>query len=90
MNKQLTYDKIDKKKLPAHLRNKSDKEVRSYIENRIKQRQQMQKDIRTLHDKRKKYVAKEKKKRASKSASSIDDAMMHTIQKQAEEMDYAF
>jgi hypothetical protein len=56
-----SYSKVDKKSLPAQLQNKSSDEIKKYVAQQGKKRQEIQQKIKELNTQRNAYVAKKRK-----------------------------
>ncbi len=80
-----SYDKIEKKSLPKHLQGKTSKEIKKYVAEQSKKREEIQLKIKDLNTKRNIYVAKQRKNTNTKS---IDKAMINAIKKQAKQKKY--
>ena len=81
-----SYDELDKKKLPKKLQNKSDKEIKAYVADQRKKREDIQKEIQTLNAKRKTFIAKKKKEGNTNNA--LENAMIGALKKQAKRKNY--
>ena len=79
------YGKIEKKNLPKHLQGKTSEELKKYVAEQRKNREEIQKKINDLNTKRNTYVAKQRKDTNTKS---IDKAMINAIKKQAKQKNY--
>ncbi len=79
------YGKIEKKNLPKHLQGKTSEELKKYVAEQRKNREEIQKKINDLNTKRNTYVAKQRKNTNTKS---IDKAMINAIKKQAKQKNY--
>lgn len=73
---------IDKKDLPADLKNKPIAEIEQYIEDKKMERAQIQAAIREANAERDAFIAKNQKEGAK---SELENAMLQAIVKQAEE-----
>jgi len=81
-----SYSKVDKKSLPAQLQNKSSDEIKKYVAQQGKKRQEIQQKIQELNTKRNAYVAKERKE--TNANNGLESAMLNAIKKQAKQKDY--
>ncbi len=79
------YGKIEKKNLPKHLQGKTSEELKKYVAEQRKNREEIQKKINDLNTKRNTYVAKQRK---DSNTKSIDKAMINAIKKQAKQKNY--
>ena len=64
-NGDAALEKIDKKELPDSLKNKSTEELKKIVNQKSKERSNIQKEITTLNTKRDAYIAAEKAKNAN-------------------------
>ena len=85
--KEFSYGKIDKKSLPKELQNKSNTELKVYVEKQKKEREKIQKKIQDLNKLRKQYVAKQASK---KQGENLDNAMISAIKKQATSKNFSW
>jgi len=99
--KNSTWDLVDAKKegtikieelkdeeLPVEMKNMSVPERKSYLDNKEKERSQIQDKINKLNDERSKYVAK--KMLENKNDNTLDAVMIKTIREQAKQKNYKF
>lgn len=82
-----SYNKLEKKNLPKHLQSKSSGEIKKYVAQERKKREEIQLKINNLNKKRNTYVAKQRK---DKNTKSIDKAMINAIKKQAKLKNYTW
>ena len=82
-----SYSKLEKKSLPKHLQSKSSEEIKKYVAQERKKREEIQLKINNLNKQRNTYVAKQKK---DKNTKSIDKAMINAIKKQAKLKNYTW
>ena len=80
-NKEYDYSKLDKKYLPKELQNKSEKEIKQYVENKRKERKIIKDKIAELEKKRNVFVAKKQKESVKKG--ELESVMIKAIKKQA-------
>ena len=84
--KELAADEV-----PDELRNLSGKDRERYLDDKAKQRTEMQQKIADLSRKREEYIAGERKKTATKAGpASFDDAVTGSIKTEAESAGFAF
>jgi hypothetical protein len=77
--------------LPAELKNKSEKERQAYVEEKKKEREDVQKKIGELNRKRDAHIAAEQKKApAGAAASMLDTAIINAIRSQATRANFQF
>ncbi|OSY87372.1 von Willebrand factor type A [Tenacibaculum holothuriorum] len=87
-NKKMDYRKLKKSKLPKHLQNKSEKELKAYVEKKRTERARIQKKIQELNKKRKIYVATKRSKNDKKN--ELESVMIKAIKKQAKKKNYTW
>ena len=80
-------DKIGKEQLPMELKGKSKAEITSYIDDKKKERSNIQKEIQDLNSKREAYIASQKK---DNEKGELENAMLTAIQKQAAKKNYSW
>ena len=83
---KINYDKIEKKKLPKSLQNKTGKEIKIYVKEQAKKRNEIQKKIKELDLKRRNYITKKEKEVVKKDA--LNNVMLKAIKKQAKLKNY--
>ena len=76
--------------LPEELRKMSVEERKVHIEQMIKEREEIQKQISSLSESREKYVAEERKKLAANEDETLDAAIISAVRKQAETKKFTF
>jgi hypothetical protein len=78
-------DKIDKKELPASLKNKSTEELKKIVDAKSKERSAIQTEIKTLNTQRDAYIAAEKAKNATNknNAATLETEVEKIIKEQA-------
>ena len=81
-----SYSKVDKKSLPAQLQNKSSDEIKKYVAQQGKKRQEIQQKIKELNTKRNAFVATKRKE--TNANNGLESAMLNAIKKQAKQKDY--
>lgn len=86
-DKEFDVDKIAKDELPEVLRNKSKKEIASYIESKKTEREEIQKEIQNLNTKRDAYILKNKK---DNTTGELENVMLKAIKKQAKVKNYSW
>lgn len=87
--KEFKYDDIDKKSLPKELQNKSNTELKVYVEKQEKEREKIQKKIQELNNLRKQYIAKQKAS-SKNNSTNLDTAMISAIKKQAKTKNFSW
>jgi hypothetical protein len=102
MYKNDDWDLVDAKKegkkvsampvdaLPAEMRGMDEKEREAYVDQKAKERAELQAKITRLSAERDAYVATEMKKRAKDTTKSMDEALLESAKAQAAKADYAF
>lgn len=88
LKKKIDYKKLNKKKLPKQLQNKSEKELKIYVDNKRKERVKIQQKIQELNTKRKTYIAN--KKRTKTNNNELESVMIKAIKKQAKKKNYTW
>jgi hypothetical protein len=81
-----SYSKVDKKSLPAQLQNKSSDEIKKYVAQQGKKRQEIQQKIKELNTQRNAYVAKKRKE--TNVTNGLENAIITAIKKQAKLKNY--
>jgi len=81
-------EKLSDDELPNELKGKSKAEVKTYLDQKQKERDKIQKDINDLNDKRSKFVAEKKKENANDN--TLDAAMIKAVREQAIQKNYKF
>ena len=88
--KDFKLEEVDKETLPEELKNKSPEERKAYVEEKSKEREAIQKQIKELAKKRSAYIVGEMKKRNLNQDNSFDEAVRRTIRAQAEKKGFSF
>ena len=76
--------------LPAEMRGMNEQQKRDYVEQKGKERAQIQQKIQTLSAERTKFLAEDAKKNASKAEATLDKAMTGSARKAAEAKSFTF
>ncbi|MGB1283198.1 MAG: vWA domain-containing protein [Polaribacter sp.] len=87
-NKKVDYAKIEKKKLPKDLQNKSAVEIKKHVKKQAKKRKEIQEKIQELNTKRRSYIAKKQKEGSKKN--ELDNVMIKAIKRQAKLKNYSW
>jgi len=82
------YSKIERKRLPPALRNKTDKELKEYVEEQKKLRAEITKKINELNKKRRAFIAQ--KQSESTKKNELENVMIQAIKKQAKAKNYSW
>jgi hypothetical protein len=84
--------RVDKKYLPAEVKDKSDDEVKKYVEVKQAERGAIQQQMNTLVAEREKYVAKVRSENArnANAEQNLDNAIQSTIKTQAAKYNFIF
>lgn len=85
-DKEVDYKKINKKQLPTGLQNKSETEIKKHVQQKSRERIQIQKEIQKLNTKRKEYVAKQQQNKDNE----LESALIQTIKTQAKQKNYTW
>lgn len=83
---EINYDTLDKTALPAELKDKSSSEIKKYVAQKRKDREEIQEEIADLNKKRRDYVAKQ----ATKTDNELQNALIDAIKKQAQTKKYTW
>ena len=81
--KEFSMDDIETETLPEELRSMSDEELKSYIDQKLKERLAIQEEIEALNVKREKYVGE-----LQKTESNLESAILKSIEKLAIDKGY--
>ncbi len=81
-----SYDDIKKEDLPDHLKNKSNEELKAYVEVQRNERERIQKEIMGLNKKRRDFVANAEKE----NTNGLKSAMIQSLKKQANKKNYTW
>ncbi|MES2774230.1 MAG: vWA domain-containing protein [Bacteroidota bacterium] len=82
--------KLDRKYLPAEVKDKSTTEIKKYVEEKNAERGAIQKQITTLMDERGKYVAKVKAETAKNTGQNLENTIQTLIKTQAGKFNISF
>ena len=85
---KVDYKKIEKKKLPIALQNKTGKEIKIYVKEQAKKRGEIQKKIKELDLKRRNYITKKQKEVVKKDA--LNNVLLKAIKRQAKLKNYTW
>jgi hypothetical protein len=88
--KELKLESLDKAALPPEMHEMDQQQRKAYIEEKAKQRANLKKEISTLSKQREKYVAEEKRKSATAEVTTVNDALVSSVRKQAKAKNYRF
>ena len=86
--KKIDYHKIEKKRLPKELQNKSETEIKSYVKSKAKDRSIIQEKIKELDAKRRSFIAKKQKEGSQKDI--LNNVMLKAIKRQAKLKNYSW
>ncbi|MCK0108524.1 VWA domain-containing protein [Flavobacteriaceae bacterium S0825] len=81
---KIELDSLDDTSLPAELKGKSIKEIKTYVAKKSKERLQIQKEIQELNTKRRTYIASKQKD----TKNGLENAMIQAIKTQAKKKNY--
>ncbi|MEL0455690.1 VWA domain-containing protein [Flavobacteriaceae bacterium SZ-1-7] len=84
--KEVIIEDIDEEALPSELKGKTKEEIKSYVGEKSKEREAIQKQINELNAKRKEYVLKQQKE----NTNGLENAMIKAIKEQAKNKKYSF
>lgn len=85
---KIDYKKIEKKKLPKELQNKSEKEIKAYVKIKAEKRVEIQKKIKELDKRRRIFIAKKQKESTQKDV--LNNVMIKAIKRQAKLKNYSW
>lgn len=83
-------DKVDVKDLPPEMQKMTAAERKAYVDQKAKERAQLQEQIKKLDAERQKYVAEEMKKQAKGATSTLDAAIVESVREAAKTKGYTF
>jgi hypothetical protein len=86
--KKVDYAKIEKKKLPKDLQNKSASEIKTYVKKTAEKRTKIQQKIKELDTKRRSYIAKQQQEGSTKN--ELNNVMIKAIKRQAKLKNYSW
>ncbi len=87
--KSFDYEALKKEQLPKDLRSKSASQLKAYVSEKSRERNEIQKKIQALNKKRASFIAKAQKDQTD-SGSMLETAMIKAIRKQAEKKNYVW
>ena len=82
--------KLDKKYLPAEVKDKSTPEIKQYVVGKNKERGDIQKQINTLMDEREKYIAKVRTENVKNQPQDLENTIQTLIKTQAGKFKISF
>ena len=85
---KVDYKKIEKKKLPKELQNKSEAEIKIYVKKKAKERAEIQKKIKEFDAKRRSFIAKKQKEGSTNN--ELNNVMIKAIKRQAKLKNYSW
>lgn len=85
---KVDYKKIKKDKLPKELQNKSESEIKAYVEKQSKERKEIQQKIKELDTKRRSFIAKKQKE--GTQTAVLNNVMIKAIKRQAKLKNYSW
>ncbi|MEP2937676.1 MAG: vWA domain-containing protein [Gilvibacter sp.] len=80
------YNELDKNSLPSELQGKTTAEIKSYVAKKKAARQEIQNEIQKLNEKRRVYIAANKKE----TGTNLESAMIEALKKQAKKKNYTW
>ena len=83
---EVVIEEITEEALPLELKGKTKEEIKSYVAEKSKEREAIQKQINELNAKRKDYVLKQQKE----NTNGLENAMIKAIKEQAKNKKYSF
>ncbi|ARV16261.1 vWA domain-containing protein [Polaribacter sp. SA4-12] len=85
---KVDYKKIEKKKLPKELQNKSEAEIKIYVKKKANERAEIQKKIKEYDAKRRSFITKKQKEGSKKD--ELNNVMINAIKRQAKSKNYSW
>ena len=85
---KVDYSKIEKKKLPKELQNKSEEEIKIYVNKKAEERAEIQKKIKEFDAKRRSFIAKKQKEGSTNN--ELNNVMIKAIKRQAKLKNYSW
>ena len=85
---KVDYKKIEKKKLPKELQNKSEAEIKIYVKKKAKERAEIQEKIKEFDAKRRSFIAKKQKEGSTNN--ELNNVMIKAIKRQAKLKNYSW
>jgi len=86
--KGVDVSKMEEESLPEEMKKMNEKERKDYLDNKIKEREKIQKEIAKLNEDRRKFV--DKKQKESEGNETLDSAMIKAIKSQAAKKSFTF
>ncbi len=80
------YDKLNRSDLPEELKEKSTGEIKAYVAKKKATRLEIQNEIQKLNEKRRVFIAENKKE----TGSNLESAMIEALKKQAKKKNYTW
>jgi len=81
---------VEEEALPEEMRGMDAGERKGFVEKKKKEREEIQAEIRSLNDERKKHVAAERRKLEKSESESLDSALIKAVRSQAVEAEFEF
>ncbi len=83
-----SYEELKEEELPENLKGKSTAQIKAYVKKQKEERARIKEEIAKLNEKRRDYIAEEKK--ASSNANGLESAMIEALKKQAKKKNYTW
>jgi hypothetical protein len=87
---KLQLETLDETALPPEMQKMDQQQRKVFIEEKTKQRAAIKSEISKLSKQREEYVAEEKRKSATTEVTTMNDALVSSVRKQAKEKNYQF
>ena len=84
----VNIEEIPKDQLPAEMQNMTNEERKEYVDQKAKEREQIQKEINKLDQQRRDYIAKQSEENSQEN--TLDAAMLKIIREQASSKNFEF
>ena len=81
-----SYEELKKEQLPKELKDKSVSEIKTYVENKRKERELLKTQINELNKQRRVYIAN----KTTKDSNGLENAMINAIKSQAKLKNYSW
>jgi len=82
--------KLKDDELPAEMKGMNAEEREKFVAQKAKDREEIQKQIQDINQKRESFIAEERKKTSAEPKNTLDKVMLNTVREQAEKKNYKF
>jgi len=87
---KVKLEDLKEDELPDELKKLKPEERQAYLDKKAQERKQIQEKVQKLSKERDKYLAAQRKKLAAKGDNTLDAAIVESVRKQADRMDFEF